>query len=55
MSDEHLFGESIMNPYPDNEDEKSLKRYRKSRKQIEDAIDKNLDKLLQLIGATPTI
>ncbi len=55
VSDEQLFGKSIMNPYPDNEDEESLKRYRKSRKQIESAIDKHFVRILKHVGATPSI
>jgi protein-tyrosine-phosphatase len=54
-TDRNLFGKSIRNPYPDREDEESLRRYRSSRKQLENAIRKNLDKILQLIGAVPTV
>lgn len=55
ITDENLFGERITNPYPDREDEESLHRYRDSRTQLELAIQNNLDRILQLIDAVPTI
>lgn len=55
ITDENLFGEQIINPYPDGEDEESLHRYRNSKMQLELAIQDNLDKILQLIDAVRTI
>lgn len=55
IADRELFGERIMNPYPDKEDLASLEKYRASRQQLENALDRKLDDILKLIQATPTI
>ncbi|MCH7694040.1 MAG: hypothetical protein IID50_11410 [Proteobacteria bacterium] len=55
VTDRELFGVSIPNPYPDNENEKSLKEYRAVRDQLDNLIMKNFDAILARAGAQPTL
>ena len=55
VTDRELFGVTVPNPYPDNEDEESLKKYRAVRDQLDQLIDANLDKILDRAGARPLL
>jgi protein-tyrosine-phosphatase len=55
VTDVGLFGRQIANPYPDNEDNESLEKYREARRAIERGIDDNFEKLLNLANARPQI
>jgi protein-tyrosine-phosphatase len=55
ITDLDLFGRRITNPYPDDEDAQALEKYRAARREIETAIDGNLNRILDLAGARPKI
>lgn len=55
VTDRELFGVSIANPYPDNEDEESLNKYRAVRDQLDDLITQNFDEILARAGALPAV
>lgn len=55
ISDEDLFGQAITNPYPDNEDDESLERYRKTRNELDTALDKALPLILEKVDALPKL
>jgi hypothetical protein len=55
MTDAELFGTQISNPYPDQEDEASLLKYRRTRIELERVIDNTFDRLLDLAKARPAI
>ena len=50
-----ILGTDIINPYPDKGDEASLTRYRRCFKQLETALDRNFDRILDKLGATPSL
>jgi protein-tyrosine-phosphatase len=53
ITDVQLFGESIPNPYPDNEDEESLTKYRAVRDQLDRLIESHFDDIVERAGARP--
>jgi protein-tyrosine-phosphatase len=53
VTDVEIFGESVPNPYPDTEDEKSLVRYRNVRDQLDRLIGANLETIIERAGARP--
>lgn len=53
IRDTELFGFHIANPYPDNEDEVSLKKYCEVRDSMQKAITDNLSQIVELAGGTP--
>ena len=55
LSDLDILGEHVMNPYPDNHDEKSKKKYRRVRKILEKKITQNLDAILENSGWSPRV
>ncbi len=55
ITDTDLFGASITNPYPDDEDVASLERYRKTREEINLALDQALPEILKRIDALPKL
>lgn len=55
VTDKEFFGVNISNPYPDNEDEESLAKYRKVRDQLQDVISANLDRILERARAVPVV
>jgi protein-tyrosine-phosphatase len=55
VTDKELFGISITNPYPDNEDDKSLQKYRKVCKKMEQVINDNFTEILKRAKVTPSI
>lgn len=54
VTDVELFGESIPNPYPDNEDAESLAKYRAVRDQLDRLIESHFDEIVERAGARPT-
>jgi protein-tyrosine-phosphatase len=54
VTDVELFGESVPNPYPDNEDEASLAKYRAVRDQLDRLIESHFDAIVERAGARPT-
>jgi len=55
ITDKKLFGTSIPNPYPDDEDDKSLKKYRKVCKKMKRVIISNFTEILKRAKATPNV
>lgn len=55
VTDREIFGTSIPNPYPDNEDELSLAKYRAVRDQLDQLITERFEAILARAGAQPTI
>lgn len=55
ITDADLFGQAISNPYPDYEDEESLERYRKTRDELNAALDKVLPVILEKVDALPKL
>jgi protein-tyrosine-phosphatase len=55
VTDEELFGVSIPNPYPDNEDEESLEKYREVCAGMERVIEEHFDEILDRAGAVPRL
>jgi len=55
VTDQELFSTMIPNPYPDNEDGESLMKYRNVRDQIDQLIEGNFDKILDLANAKPFV
>ncbi len=55
ITDKELFGTSIPNPYPDDEDEKSLKKYRKVCKKMKGVINDNFTEILKRAKANPSV
>lgn len=55
ITDTDLFGSSISNPYPDNEDTASLERYRKTREELNVALDQALAEILERIDGLPRL
>lgn len=53
ITDLELFGESVPNPYPDSEDEKSLVRYRDVRDQLDRLIEMNLNSIIEHANVWP--
>lgn len=54
VMDQEIFGHSIANPYPDTEDDESLKRYVDVRDDLQRVISDNFDAILARAGATPS-
>ncbi|UZJ39807.1 hypothetical protein OO185_01550 [Prosthecochloris sp. SCSIO W1102] len=55
ITDIDLFGMAISNPYPDKEDQASLKRYQATRNELNDALDRNLARILEKVNALPIL
>lgn len=55
VTDQELFGVSVPNPYPDNEDEESVKKYRAARDQLECLITDKFGEILARAGARPMV
>lgn len=55
ITDVDLFGKIITNPYPDHEDKESLERYRKTRDELDAALDKVLPVILEKVDALPKL
>jgi protein-tyrosine-phosphatase len=55
VTDRELFGTSIPNPYPDNEDEASLNKYRAVRDQLDKLITEKFDAILTRASAQPAV
>ena len=55
VTDQELFGVSIPNPYPDNEDEDSLKKYRSVRDKLDSLISGKFEAILKRAGARPMV
>lgn len=55
IRDTQLFGFHVPNPYPDSDDDASLKRYRDVRDAMQRAIDNKLPQIIELAGGTPEV
>lgn len=55
VTDKEFLGVTIPNPYPDNEDEESLAKYREVRDQLQHVISERLDRILERAGAVPFV
>ncbi|RMH04183.1 MAG: hypothetical protein D6704_11595 [Nitrospirae bacterium] len=55
VTDKELFGIRISNPYPDNQDDESLEKYRKVRDEMKRLINEKLDEILERAGAIPVV
>lgn len=53
VTDVELFSESVPNPYPDNEDEASLAKYRAVRDQLDLLIESHFNAIIERAGARP--
>jgi protein-tyrosine-phosphatase len=55
VTDRELFGVTVPNPYPDKQDDESLKKYREVRDQLDYVINEKFDAILELANARPTV
>lgn len=50
ITDRELFGEKIKNPYPDDQDAKSLKKYKNSCKSLAEHLERKLPEIMKRLG-----